>query len=464
MVGLTPGELRQHIEDKWHQIGRLQNIGPKQGLEEGYVLEYAYALTLMYVSLLGFAYVCRALARIFFHAPSLIPAFAPVVILGGLPIFASQTVYDFPNLLLFSLCLLLMYCRRWAWFYPAFVAACFSKETSILLVAIGALYLVKSDRTSFWLHSSAQGVLWVSATVFIRLLFHENPGAIAEFHLLDPNLGVLSDPARYMFFDSLLLPRGLNVGLWTLTGALVFLDWQEKPLFLRRAMLLCPLLIATMLLWGVINELRALLEIWPIVAMLALPTIGKIFGVPIRATEGPAGARRCGPPQGSDTPGAPTDAASPVSLVGRLRRKRAVVARLPQDVQVQHELPDLLLELLDLFVLQGLLILGARAQGVLGPEQEPVPPLLHLGLPVFAGRRLSRRLALQDAQDQCGAALCRPALRRLGTVLHHRPPPAAIESRLLGALNSEGNSIGAGSSAITSRVDALYVPAVVHSG
>jgi hypothetical protein len=76
--------------------------------------------------------------------------------------------------------------------------------------------------------------------------------------------------------------------------------------------------------------------------------------------------------------------------------ERAVFPRFLHDIHVQHELADLLLELL----------------GVLRPEQEPVPPLLHLGhgQTVLAGRRMRR-------------------------------PPTVIESRLLGELNSEGSSI-----------------------
>src|SRR5215831_7269298 len=78
------------------------------------------------------------------------------------------------------------------------------------------------------------------------------------------------------------------------------------------------------------------------------------------------------------------------ALVGRLRRKRAVLARLLQDIEVEDQLADLLLELLDLFVLQGVLVLGARPQGIFGPEQVPLPPLLHLGhrQPVLPGRVL----------------------------------------------------------------------------
>src|SRR5262249_60410409 len=124
---------------------------------------------------------------------------------------------------------------------------------------------------------------------------------------------------------------------------------------------------------------------------------------------------------GSDTLGAPTPAASPVSLVGRLRRKRAVFARLLQHIEVEDQLADLLLELLDLLVLQGVLVLGACPQRILRSEQESIPPLLHLGhrQPVLPGGGLGRGLPLQDAEDQGRPPFRRPALGGLG---NFRPP------------------------------------------
>src|SRR5215467_1086769 len=160
---------------------------------------------------------------------------------------------------------------------------------------------------------------------------------------------------------------------------------------------------------------------------------------------GLAGVRCSEPPQGSDIADAGTPRGSRRSLVGRLRGKRAVFARLLQNIEVEDELADLLLELLDLFILQGVLVLGACPQRILGPEQEPVPPLLHLGhrQPMLPGRGLGRGLTLQDAEDQRCPPLRGPALRGLRTLVCHDPPPAVIQSRLVGGLNSEGSSISA---------------------
>src|SRR5215472_9223844 len=159
---------------------------------------------------------------------------------------------------------------------------------------------------------------------------------------------------------------------------------------------------------------------------------------------GLAGVRCSEPPQGSDIADAGTPRGSRRSLVGRLRGKRAVFARLLQNIEVEDELADLLLELLDLFILQGVLVLGACPQRILGPEQEPVPPLLHLGhrQPMLPGRGLGRGLTLQNAEDQRCPPLRGPALRGLRTLVCHDPPPAVIQSRLVGGLNSEGSSIG----------------------
>src|SRR5262249_52143236 len=74
-------------------------------------------------------------------------------------------------------------------------------------------------------------------------------------------------------------------------------------------------------------------------------------------------------------PDARRRSASPVSLAGRRRVRRAALCRLPQNVDVEDQLPDLLLELLDLLVLERLLVLRPSPQSVLGARGEPLLPV-----------------------------------------------------------------------------------------
>src|SRR5262249_2980387 len=72
-------------------------------------------------------------------------------------------------------------------------------------------------------------------------------------------------------------------------------------------------------------------------------------------------------------PDARRRSASPASLAGRRRVRRAALRRLPQNVDVQDQLPDLLLELLDLLVLERLVVLRPGPQGVLRPPPRTAP-------------------------------------------------------------------------------------------
>ena len=57
---------------------------------------------------------------------------------------------------------------------------------------------------------------------------------------------------------------------------------------------------------------------------------------------------------------------------------KGTASGLPQHVGFQHQVADLLFELPDLFVPQRLVVLGPAAQRVLGPQEEPLLPVLDL--------------------------------------------------------------------------------------
>ena len=92
-------------------------------------------------------------------------------------------------------------------------------------------------------------------------------------------------------------------------------------------------------------------------------------------------------------------AAAPVSHSSDSFPEKGGLSLPPSERPEPARAPDLLLELLDRFVLQRALIVATIAEGVLGPEQEPVALLLYLGhrQPMLPGRGLRRCLALQKA-------------------------------------------------------------------
>jgi hypothetical protein len=87
--------------------------------------------------------------------------------------------------------------------------------------------------------------------------------------------------------------------------------------------------------------------------------------------------------------------------------------------------PPLLLQLLDLFVLKGLLVLGPSPERILGLQEKLLPPVFHLshGQTVLPGRLGGRGVALQDCSPATPPPLRRPSLNGFGYVGSHRHLP-----------------------------------------
>jgi hypothetical protein len=106
---------------------------------------------------------------------------------------------------------------------------------------------------------------------------------------------------------------------------------------------------------------------------------------------------------------------------------------LPQDFDVHNQVADLLLQLLDLLLAQGFLVLGLRSESVLCCQQsEAFLPFLELrdGDAVLPSRCLGTGLSLEDAQNQGCLAFGRPALDvlflRFRNCLFHPSPPSCL--------------------------------------
>src|SRR5262249_36013418 len=122
------------------------------------------------------------------------------------------------------------------------------------------------------------------------------------------------------------------------------------------------------------------------------------------------------------------------------RRRRAFGGH-TENVQVHGQLAHLALEPINLFLAQCILFFRPRAQGVLSAEQKPLPPLLHLGYrqPVTSRRVSCCCLSLQEAEHQCSATLCRPALYFLGVLfVCHLPPRKVSRPCTIGGSFSKG--------------------------
>ena len=260
---------------------------------------YLIAYGLEWCCLVAFALALRAAARHFYPRGTALVDLLPIAALLALPVFFRYTSfdYDFPQLFLFTLTMLMLARRRWTWFYPLLVLCGFNKETSLLLVVIHVLgHAVTMPRRQLLLHAAVQVALLLGIRLFLQfVLFADNPGRPVEVWIVR-NWERVTDPARWRFVfwhflpvgrSSIRIPAASNV-LYLALIPLLFWRWSRKPIFLRRAFWIAPLLGILIFCCGYVDELRAAYEAYPIVLLLLSGSfVRKSTEPPLLAIAGP---------------------------------------------------------------------------------------------------------------------------------------------------------------------------------
>ena len=164
--------LTERLKQGWYLNKQLQRI-PN-------CYEYLVAFVLSVFCLIAFSLVCGSLWRSFFTRTNRYAEMLSIVALLGLPpLFRYYSyLYDFPTLFLYTLCLYLMAERKWWAYFPVFVLSCVSKETTVLLPGVFALYYLahhRDDRLFFWLFLASQVLLVVLVMGVIAFTYRENP-------------------------------------------------------------------------------------------------------------------------------------------------------------------------------------------------------------------------------------------------------------------------------------------------
>ncbi len=235
------------------------------------------AYGILFASLLATLYVMRRLTRHVPGASGLFVDVAPAVAVIFLPLSFGRGgyIYDFPELLFCSLCLLALLERRWVLHYVVFALACLNKESDVLLgIYFLAIWARRLPLRGLLAHLGLHAAIGIPILAWQRIAFAANPGHGAEYHLLD-NLRFWFSPLPWgAFWDiySPLLPapRPFNVLMLFLMAMLVFYRWREKQPELRHSMLLMlvalvPLLVA----FGFHDEVRNLSIAFPVFYLLA---------------------------------------------------------------------------------------------------------------------------------------------------------------------------------------------------
>ncbi len=222
------------------------------------------ATVLIYLAMLGTVAGLRWLASAFW-APSLqLDSAGLLVPVALLPLtLRFYYVYDMPTLCLFTWGLAALAHRRWRAFLLIYALGCLSKETTLFLSIVYAVWYARApDRRSFWKLLLMQGGIFLIIRGMLLWRFRANPGEVVEYHLADH----LASYAQ--------LP-GFTVG-YVLVLAVIAIacarGWHSKPPALRHAALALVATITPLyLLFGFPFELRVFYEAFAPVYLLALP-------------------------------------------------------------------------------------------------------------------------------------------------------------------------------------------------
>ncbi len=231
-----------------------------------YPREVWLILIIMYLSLAGFAITMWLFVKELGYSLQIRYIAPPFLMLGATIFFRYGYLYDFTLMFLFSLSLLLMLRAQWLAYLAVFSLGTLNKETTIFLYLVFAVYFFRRmPRGRFILLSVMQLGIYALIQGTIRFVFRNNPGNTMEYHFYDQiayskELAAIH-PGLLIYWAAAMA----NIAI------LVVHNWDNKPEFLRAALWIAPFFLALFFLLGYPTEVRDLVEVYPVVAILMFP-------------------------------------------------------------------------------------------------------------------------------------------------------------------------------------------------
>ena len=229
--------------------------------EAGYQREAASVLVLIFFSLVGFAYAQRYFLRTLGltdpREQLILPLLAQILILPFTIFFGY--IYDIPQIVLITLCLVFLLQRRWMAYFLALALASLNKETSVLVILVFIIfYWSRLPRNSVINLMLAQTAIYAAIRAILVYTYRDNPGA--------PMLITL----RTHYEQYIAYPPSILITL-IFFAPLIFLmlrGWKRKHAFLQAGSAMFVVLLGLFFVAGMPVEFRVFLDALPIVAAL----------------------------------------------------------------------------------------------------------------------------------------------------------------------------------------------------
>lgn len=249
----------------------------------GYSFEKAILLPLTFLFYLSTALLMRWLARRYYGLGENAAWLAGLASLAFIPaLFANYSpVYDPPTIFFSAAMLTACTLGSSTLFGVFFLPACVNRETTILFLPVYLAFefirlrpLLATERVRFakrmglpLVFSALLAGSWFFIRFEINQRYLHNRGGVLDFHLMDHNLRIFSVSPFAACWSLFIM---LIIAIFCIT------EWRSKPEALRWSLLLIllPLAIGS-LLYGYVEELRVYYELYPMLFLLAMPTVMK---------------------------------------------------------------------------------------------------------------------------------------------------------------------------------------------
>lgn len=275
---VTPKSVRSNVNKSLAKTEFVQSIPEIYDVDRDHLYEIFIVLILMYLSLLGFVYSLRYLTKgVFKISQKKTNIISLVAVLLIVQAFVFGYIYDFAALFLMTLSYGLLARQRHIAYLVLFPFVCLNKETSILLVFVYWVHFQTTDnKRLFYTYLSYQIGVFVIIKLALYWAFRDNIGDSLEFHL----------PEHFIEYHRILTNYPILVLYYCLflfgIPALMFYRWDEKPLFLKNCVLVIGPLFFLYILFGYPFEVRVFYEVYPIVLLLMVHSLGTWFGINVQ--------------------------------------------------------------------------------------------------------------------------------------------------------------------------------------
>lgn len=208
---------------------------------------------------------------------------APAIGLLLVPILLSKAgwIYDFPELLFFSLGLVFFLKKQWLFYYISFALALLNKETAVLML-VYFVPLITQARMWVLKHALLHVMMAGGILVAIRLHFADRTGESMQMNLMHNLTFLFSSSPWFKFSDTyayqLPTPRGFNFLNFFLY---VYPIWSARKVvskaWLTVVLVMLAVLFPLFLVSGFEDEFRVFLPVVPAFLIIYVQAIQHLF-------------------------------------------------------------------------------------------------------------------------------------------------------------------------------------------